>query len=147
MWKSLLRKYIKHVEWRPYGAVCALWWCVFVLAWHKPQCLCVHALYGVAAALRHAIGSRADCFACRLFFRPFVVSFSEPPAPPTQPSAPLLSHVDAHNTHRLKTLLIELYTSFTVAFFGQIVVPPPPYQYRLTVHTTKAYCIKADAPT
>lgn len=116
--------YIARVIGERDAAVCALWWFVFILTSLKHQCVCVHALYGVAAALRHAIGYRADCFACRPFFRPFVVSFSEPPAPPTPPSAPLLSHVDTHNTHRLKTLLIELYTSFTVAFFGQIVVPP-----------------------
>lgn len=82
------------------GADCALWWSVLVSTAHIPTnvSLCVPALYGMTAALRRVIGYRADCFACRPFFRPFVVSFSEPPNLPTQPSAPVLSHTHKH-TH------------------------------------------------
>lgn len=112
------------------GAECALWWLVFVITPHIPTnvSLCVHALYGMAAASRRVIGYRADCCACRPFFRPFVVSFSEPPHPSRSSlSSCSLARGRTHNTHKVKSRLLIQYIStplFTVAFFGQIVVQP-----------------------
>lgn len=96
---------------------CALWWSGLVHTSYistnvSPR---VHALYGIAAAWRAVIGCRTDCFASRTFsvhswfpFQSHLLSLS----------APHLSHVDTHNTE-----YSQLYTPFTMAFFGQIVAP------------------------
>lgn len=90
------------------GAECALCWSLSASTPHIPTnvSLCVPALYGMAVASRRVIGYRADCFACRPFFHPFVVSFSEPPTSPPLLSPQLLfSRTWTHNTHsRVKTL-------------------------------------------
>ena len=83
-----------------------------MIIWHKCCLVCPHvvrlgfyilhphiislqvaALYGMAAALRRVIGYWADCFACGLLFRQFVVPFFQ--GPPALPF-PLSSHSLAH---------------------------------------------------
>ena len=70
-------------SWKCGAAVRALCWSVPVSASYIPTNvgLYVPALYGMAAASRRVIGYQADCFACRPFFRPFVVSFFQSPLP------------------------------------------------------------------
>lgn len=85
-------------SWKCGAAVRALCWSVPVSASYIPTNvgLYVPALYGMAAASRRVIGYRADCFACRPFFRPFVVSFFQSPLPlPLSPQL-LFSHTWTH---------------------------------------------------
>lgn len=76
----------------------------------------VPALYGMAAALRRVIGYWADCFACGLFFRPFVVSFffSEPPTPHSQL---LFACTWMHSAHAGSTLALLCIGLFQADFF------------------------------
>lgn len=128
------------------GAECALWWCVLVSTSHIPTNvgLCVPALYGMAAASRRVIGYRADCFACRPFFRPFVVSFFQSPLP--LPLSPQLlfsrTWTHAHTTHTVKTLAHTSLHHFHCGLFRADCCAT-----FLTVHTTEEYCVKACAPT
>lgn len=131
------------------GAECTLWWCVFVPTPCIPTnvSLCVHALYGMAAALRRVIGYRADCFACRPFFRPFVVSFSEPLPLPVSPQL-LFSHTWTHTQHTQ--------SKDACSYISQPLSPWPfsgrllchlPQRCPHTIHTTEDYCAKARAHT
>lgn len=66
-------------NWQRGIAPCALCWPLLLLAPSNPPpvstCVRGSALYGMASARSLVIGSWAHCFACRPFFRPFVVSF------------------------------------------------------------------------
>lgn len=67
------------------------------------------ALYGMASARSLMIGCRAHCFACRPFFRPFVVSFffslsSQSLFPfPSKTLSPFCKHVDSRAHTQRKT--------------------------------------------
>lgn len=77
----------------------------------------VPALYGMAAALRRVIGYWADCFACGLFFRPFVVSFFfRAPLPFTLSSYSLARGCTAHTQDQHSHC-------FALAFFRLIFFP------------------------
>lgn len=98
--RNLLCKYTRHV-WVFDGAVRALWWSLSAFASCIPTNVSARACLIWDGCRFEACDwlSRADCFACGPFSRPLVVSFSEPPAPPTQTSAPVLSHVETLQTH------------------------------------------------
>lgn len=129
------------------GAECALWWSVLVVISYIPSnvSLCVPALYGMAAASRRVIGYRTECFACRPFFRPFVVSFFQSPLPiPLSPQL-LFSRTWQHTTHT-QSEGASSYISSPLSLwpFLDRLLGHLPYPH--TVHEAEEYCVKACAP-
>lgn len=118
------------------SAECVLWWSVFASTSHTSTnaCVCMPymewlQLWGMWLAIWRIV-LPVGRFSVHSWF-----PFQSPLPLPLNPQL-LFCHMWTHttHTHRLKTLLIEPYTSFTVAFFGQIVVPPS-----IPVHTQSTY--------
>ncbi len=131
------------------GVECALWWSLLVLTSYIPTnvSLCVAALYGMAAASRRAIGYRTDCFACRPFFRPFVVSFFQSPLPILLSPQLLFSCTWTHTTHtQSKGLCSDISPPFTVAFFGQIVGLPSLPAPTHSIYNVRVLCKSMCSP-
>lgn len=115
-------------------SVCALCWTVSALTSSFPTNVssCVHALYGMAAALSCVIGYWADCFACRPFFRPFVVSFSETPPPPSHSALSSCSRARGHikDTEERRLLTHISAPAWVWPFSGRTLCHLPHTTYR-----------------